>query len=87
MCETTQSTASINYRAPRRLLSWRRHLGDTLFSNLTLVFALLVVGILLGMIVILNIDALPALHKFGIAFFGGSSWDPVKEEFGALPAI
>jgi len=87
MCETTQSTASINYRAPRRLLSWRRHLGDTLFSNLTLVFALLVVGILLGMIVILNIDALPALHKFGIAFFSGSSWDPVKEEFGALPAI
>jgi phosphate transport system permease protein len=39
------------------------------------------------MIAILNIDALPALHKFGIAFLGGSSWDPVKEEFGALPAI
>jgi phosphate transport system permease protein len=72
---------------PRRALSWRGHLGDKVFSNLTLVFALLAVGLLLGIVVILYIDALPALHKFGIAFLGSSSWDPVKEEFGALPAI
>lgn len=62
-------------------------LGDTIFSNLTLLFALIVVGILLGIIVILNIDAMPAIRKFGIFFLGSSSWDPVRDEFGALPAI
>jgi len=64
-----------------------RHLGDRVFPNLTLVFALLVIAILLGMIVILNIDAMPAIRKFGVSFFSSSSWDPVKEQFGALPAI
>jgi len=64
-----------------------KHLGDRAFPNLTLVFALLVIAILLGMIVILNIDAMPAIRKFGASFFGSLSWDPVKEQFGALPAI
>lgn len=62
-------------------------LGDKAFPNLTLVFALLMVAILLGMIVVLNIDAMPAIRKFGMGFISGRSWDPVKEEFGALPAI
>ena len=74
-----------------RVRGWRasRHagLGDRIFSNLTLVFALVIVGILLGFIVVLNIDALPAISRFGLSFLGSSSWDPVREEFGALPAI
>lgn len=71
--------------------SWRfsrySRLGDRIFSNLTLVFALVIVGILLGFIVVLNIDAIPAISRFGLSFLGSSSWDPVREEFGALPAI
>jgi phosphate transport system permease protein len=63
------------------------HLSDKTFPNLTLVFALLVVAILVGMIIILGIDALPAIKKFGVSFFGSTSWDPVNEQFGALPAI
>jgi len=65
----------------------RGRLGDAIFPNLTLVFALLVVGILLGIIVILTIGAMPAVVRFGISFFGSLTWDPVKEVFGALPAI
>ena len=65
----------------------RSHLGDRVFPRLTLVFALLVVAILLAMIVILGIDALPALRKFGASFLSSQTWDPVREEFGALPAI
>ncbi|OGO22562.1 MAG: phosphate ABC transporter permease subunit PstC [Chloroflexi bacterium RBG_16_50_9] len=68
---------------PRR--HWR--IGDRIFSNLTLVFAMAVVGILIGMIIALNIDALPAIRKFGPAFIWSLSWDPVKESFGALPAV
>lgn len=45
------------------------------------------VGILLGMIIVLNIDAMPAIRRFGLSFFGSSSWNPVTDEFGALPAI
>jgi len=46
-----------------------------------------VVALLLGLLVVLSIDAFPAINRFGLSFITGSSWDPVKEEFGALPAI
>ena len=65
----------------------RPRIGDRIFSKLTLFFALLIVLILAGLLVVLNIDAWPAVQKFGISFLTSISWDPVKEEFGALPAI
>jgi len=42
---------------------------------------------LLGLVAILNIDAAPSISKFGLSFLGGTSWNPVTESFGALPAI
>lgn len=68
-------------------LRGHRHYGDRIFANLTLFFALVVVAILIGMIVVLNIDGMPAIQKFGPAFIVGMSWNAVTEQFGALPAI
>jgi phosphate transport system permease protein len=68
-------------------LSRASHLADKTFPRLTLIFALLVVALLIGMVVVLSLDALPAFRQFGLAFFGNSSWNPVTQQFGALPAI
>lgn len=75
-----------------RTNGWRRFRGrnshgDRIFSGLTFFFAVLIVAILVGLVIILNIDAWPAISRFGLSFLGSSSWDPVKQEFGALPAI
>ena len=71
--------------------SWRfsRRSGfsDKIFSNLTLVFALVIAAILIGLVIILVIEAMPAISRFGFSFFTSSTWDPVKQIFGALPAI
>jgi phosphate transport system permease protein len=64
-----------------------RRLGDPIFSNTTLVFGFLIIGLLIGFIIILNIDAWPAVKRFGFGFLTSRTWDPVKEIFGALPAI
>ena len=81
----------MNAASPGRAMKWRfsrrLNFGDSIFSNLTLVCGLLVVAILLGLLVVLNIDAFPAITKFGLSFLTSSSWDPVKDQFGALPAI
>jgi len=61
--------------------------GDRIFSNLTLIFSLLMVAILAALVIVLYLDALPAINKFGFSFFTSTDWDPVKEIFGALPAI
>ena len=74
-------------RARSRLLGRRARAGDRAFPRLTLVFALIIVGVLLGFLVVLNIDALPAIKHFGLSFFTTSIWDPVKQIFGALPSV
>jgi phosphate transport system permease protein len=63
------------------------NLGDKSFPRLTLFFAIVVIALLAGMIVVLTIDAMPAITKFGFSFFGSQTWNPVTEQFGALPAI
>ncbi len=39
------------------------------------------------MLIVLNIDAMPAIQKFGTSFLTSMNWDPVQDLFGALPAI
>ena len=71
--------------------SWRfsrRHgFSDKIFSNVTIIFALVIVAILIGLVIVLATGAMPAITRFGFSFFTSSTWDPVKEVFGALPAI
>jgi phosphate transport system permease protein len=79
-------TASL-IRARSWRFGYRSGFGDRIFSNLTLVFALVIVGILIGLVVVLNIDAMPAIRKFGFSFISSTTWDAVRGTFGALPAI
>jgi phosphate transport system permease protein len=63
------------------------HIADKIFPNMTLVFAGVIVAILVGLVIVLNTDAAPALNRFGLSFIGGTTWDQVRQIFGALPAI
>ena len=78
---TTSSVAAKNWS------SRSGRLGDNIFLYLTLVFALLIVVILIALLIVLNIDAMPAIQRFGASFLTSMDWDPVQELFGALPAI
>jgi len=61
--------------------------SDRIFANLTLFFALVIVAILLGLVIILSKDAMPSIRQFGFGFLTSTDWNAVKEQFGALPAI
>jgi len=43
--------------------------------------------LLVIVVVILFQQATPAVNRFGLGFLTGTDWNPVKESFGALPAI
>ena len=62
-------------------------LGDRIFRAVTQLSALFVVAVVLGIIIMLVVDAWPAIQKFGLGFIGSSEWNPVTEKFGALSAI
>ncbi len=62
-------------------------LGDRLFRSSTAFLALVVLALLVGFAVVLAMQSRLSLAKFGFGFFTSSNWDPVNEEFGALPFI
>ncbi len=61
--------------------------GDRLFSRLISLPAMALITLFLGMLGVVLHASLPSLKKTGFAFFATSTWDPVREQFGALPVI
>jgi len=66
----------------RRLLA-----GDRIFQGLALASAILILLIAAIFMVALFLPALPAIRRFGLGFFVTRTWDPVRQIFGALPAL
>jgi phosphate transport system permease protein len=71
--------------APRAMR--RQRLGDTLFRAVTRGFAFFVLLLLGAVIASLAAGSIPAFRAFGLGFLFSESWNPVKDTFGALPAI
>src|ERR1051326_2609818 len=61
--------------------------ADRLFSGTTILFALLVLGLGVGIFVALTHAAMPAIRAFGARFLTGQTWDPVQQNFGMLPFL
>ncbi|HVU50495.1 MAG TPA: phosphate ABC transporter permease subunit PstC [Polyangia bacterium] len=62
-------------------------MGDRVFSVVTRVFAVLVLGSVFGMLLVLLEGAWPALRAFGPRFLTRKAWNPVTSEFGALAPL
>jgi phosphate transport system permease protein len=65
----------------------RRSLGDPAFKGLTLIMGLSVFLLIILIGYELAQGSHLALRKFGWRFLVSTDWDPVNEEFGALPFI
>ena len=65
----------------------RQRLQDAVFRGATRLFALGVLLLLGGIVLALALSAAPAFQKFGWGFLVSTAWNPVKDDFGALPAI
>jgi phosphate transport system permease protein len=61
--------------------------GDRAFRGLVYGSALLLVFIIVAMVYEVGNTALPALKEYGPGFLTGTTWDPVKEIYSALPVI
>jgi phosphate transport system permease protein len=77
--ETSLLDASTSYSFVRSI--------DQNFQRLTLGLAISVGAILLWIAYSLLVIALPAIQAFGLGFLFDSTWDPVKNIYGALPHV
>src|SRR5688572_6430186 len=61
--------------------------ADQIFRGVVTGFSGLVIATLAALIILLVLDSMPAIQRFGFGFVTGSTWDPVREQFGAWPYL
>lgn len=61
--------------------------GEGLFHYVTLCAALGLVALVVSIFLVVTLQAVPAWRTFGFAFLTTSIWDPLRSEFGAVPAL
>jgi len=71
----------------RTIAGARQRAGDRLFFGVLLAFGLLTVAIVVLLGWSLAASSLQTWKRFGFHFLWTSEWDPVSEQFGALPFI
>src|SRR5271170_8037339 len=71
---------------PRKLIKFWRD-GDQITHLVTLIFAASVFFVTVLLVYELWVHSAPSRAKFGFSFLTGQVWDPVNEQFGALPFI
>lgn len=66
----------------------RGKITDIVFLSVTALTAFSIIAISIGIFIVLFKESLPAMNKFGVqGFLFSTEWDPVKEIFGAAPAL
>jgi len=65
----------------------RINIGDFIFNNLTRLFAFLLFVLVIIMGYMMYRQSIPSIEKFGWDFITSTEWDPVQENYGALPFI
>ncbi len=87
MATSTTTVPSASPASGSRSFLSRLRNGDEIARLITLLFAATVVLITLLLVLQLWHDSVLPRHKFGLNFFATRVWDPIAEEFGALPFI
>lgn len=63
----------------------RKNIGETVFRGITAVAAASVLALAITYLVQMVINSWESVSRYGWGFVTGTTWDPVFEEFGALP--
>lgn len=85
--EKTKVTSVPEKQASPLLRASSGEVPDRVFKSAMTLCGLAVIGVLILIVYELITGSGLSWHAFGFKFFGGSDWDPVAEQFGALPFI
>ncbi len=81
------ATSSAAVPQPVKIASKRHFGGDEVACLFTLLFAVSILAITVLLVWELWVHSSPAKEKFGLGFIASSLWNPVTDQFGALPFI
>ena len=79
--------ATASKRVGLDIFKRRMSYGDTVFVMLMMAGSAAIVLTLAAMIYVLTLQSWDSITQFGFGFFTSQTWNPVTNQFGALPAI
>ncbi len=78
----------LTLEAKSERVHWHRPaLSESSFRKILTVAGVFVLVLLLAILFSLIVASLPAIRTFGIRFLFSTTWDPVRNEFGAFPFV
>jgi phosphate transport system permease protein len=87
---TEQQAAAVNVSSAAFSSSFRiagKNIGDFIFENITRFFAFVLLVLVILMVYEMFRQSHLSIAKFGWGFITSTTWDPVHDNFGALPFI
>jgi len=81
------SLADQDSRVRRLLAAHRPHHGEAVFRGLVLAASFAVLAIIVGLVVVIALQSATGIAHNGVPFLWGTTWDPVRNLFGALPFV
>ena len=82
--ETSYLSPAASYFKTRIL---GKNTGDFVFENITRLFAFFLLSFVAVMVYEMVRTSIPSIEKFGWGFITSINWDPVHDNYGALPFI
>jgi phosphate transport system permease protein len=85
---TDRSTEDFLVRIHKRAMAgWKFGLSESFFRKILYVAGAFVLVLLMAIFFSLIVASLSAIRNFGLVFLAGTTWDPVRNAFGALPFV
>src|SRR5882757_10616365 len=81
---TVKDMVTIRKRIRR---SFRQIRTESVFKQTLVIAGLLLVVLVMGILLTLITQSLPSIRLLGLKFIWGSSWNPVKDAYGAFPFL
>jgi phosphate transport system permease protein len=71
----------------KKLFSYKQIKMETAFKRTLMIMGILMIVIALGIFLTLLLQSIPSIKALGIKFLWTKTWDPVNNNYGALPFI
>jgi phosphate transport system permease protein len=81
------ATSSATLTPASATISKRRFGGDEVAHLITFLFAALIIAVTIALVWQLWLHSAASIHKFGFSFLTSRLWNPVTDQFGAVPFI
>ena len=82
-----ESLVTQNIKPAKKIFSYKTIRFEGAFRRFLVIVALIIIAIVAGIFLTLSVQSIPSLKSLGIGYLWGRTWDPVSNEYGALPFL